>query len=219
MPYFIHTEEQTSMTMAMASEMFYHQEGEDDTPLMQSTPRKDRQRPSTSTTFYHQEGEDDTTLMQSTPRKDRQRPSTSTTFYHQEGEDDTPLMLSTPRKDRQRPSTSTTITELVLVPVEESAMPVSTSTPQKRDVVPNRPQLKQKKRKVDDPYDILVSDEREKVKLEVKKCRLEINKLQMDAKLTQLMYVKETLLVRKIESEMVVLPMVIGTLLDLADSE
>ena len=98
-------------------------------------------------------------------------------------------------------------------------MPVSTSTPQKRDVVPNRPQLKQKKRKVDDPYAILVSGEREKVKLEVKKCRLEINKLKMDAKLTQLMYVKETLLVRKLESEMVVLPMVIEPLLDLADSE
>ena len=71
-------------------------------------------------------------------------------FYHQEGEDDTPLVQSTPRYDRQRPSTSTTVTE----PVEESAMPVSTSTPQKRDVVPNRPQLKHKKRKVDDPYDI-----------------------------------------------------------------
>ena len=64
--------------MTLPSEMFYHQEGEDDTPLMQSTPRKDRQRPSTSTTFYHQEGEDDTALMQSTPRNDRQRPSTST---------------------------------------------------------------------------------------------------------------------------------------------
>ena len=65
--------------------------------------------------------------------------------------------------------------------------------------------------------------EREKVKLEVKKCRLEINKLQMDAKLTQLMYVKETLLVRKLESEMGVLPMVIEPLRDLvngsADSE
>ena len=188
MAYFIHTDEQTSMTLP--SEM-----------------------------LYDQEGEDDTTLMQSTPRKDRQRPSTSTTFYHQEGEDDTPLMQSTPRKDRQRPSTSTTITELVLVPLEESAMPVSTSTPQKRDVVPNRPQLKQKKRKVDDPYDILVSDEREKVKLEAKKCRLEINKLKMDAKLTQLIYVKDTLLVRKLESEMGVLPMVIEPLLDLADSE
>ena len=65
----------------------------------------------------------------------------------------------------------------------------------------------------------MTSDEREKVKLEVKKCRLEINKLQMDANLTQLIYVKETMLVRKLESEMGVLPMVIEPLLDLADIE
>ena len=45
----------------------------------------------------------------------------------------------------------------------------------------------------------------------------------MHAKLTQPMYLKETLLVRKVESEMGVLPMVIEPLLDLvngsADSE
>ena len=94
---------------------------------------------------------------------------------------------------------------------------------QRSDDAPNRPQKKHKKRKVEDPYNILVSDEREKVKLEVKKCRLEINKLQMDAKLTQLMYLKETLIVRKLESEMGVLPMVIEPFRDLvngsADSE
>ena len=134
---------------------------------------------------------------------------TQSVSYQEEDEYDRtqsePLMQSTQRHDRDSQSTSTTVSDLILVSVDEP-IPVSTPTPQRSDVVPNRPQVKHKKRKVEDPYNILVSDEREKVKLQVKKCRLEINKLQMNAKLTQLMYLKETLLVRKLESEMGVYP-------------
>ena len=131
-----------------------------------------------------------------------------------------PLMQSTPRHNRDRQPNLTTVSELILVSTAvDEAMPVPTPTPRpvQRTDAPNRPQLKHKKRKVEDQYNILVSDEREKVKLEVKKLRLEINKLQMDARLTQLMYYKETLQVRKLESEMGVLPMVIEPLIDLAN--
>ena len=91
-----------------------------------------------------------------------------------------PLMQSTSRHDRDRQPTLTTVSELILVSTVDEAMPVSTPTPhsrvvQRSDDAPNRPQLKHKKRKVEDPYNILVSDEREKIKREVKKFRLEIN--------------------------------------------
>ena len=159
---------------------------------------------------------------------------TQSVSYQQEGECDmtqsVPLMQSTPHHERDNQSTSTTVSELILVSTVDETMPVSTPTVtaqsrvvQRSDDAPNHHQLKHKKRKVEDPYNILVSDEREKVKLEVKQCRLEINKLQMDTKLTQLMYLKETLLVRKLESEMGLLPMVMEPLRDLvngsADSE
>ena len=86
------------------------------------------------------------------------------------------------RYDRDRQPTLTTVSELILVSTVDEAMPVSTPTPhsrvvQRSDDAPNRPQLKHKKRKLEDPYNILVSDEREKVKLEVKKFRFEINNL------------------------------------------
>ena len=63
-------------------------------------------------------------------------------------------------------------------------------------------QPKHKRRRTDDPYHRIVSAERQKLRLEVRKLRHEVNKLQMDSKLTELLYYKETLQVRKLERDM-----------------
>ena len=98
---------------------------------------------------------------------------TQSVSYQQEDEYDMrqsePLMQSTPRHERDNQSTSTTVSELILVSTVDETMPVSTPTVtaqssvvHRSDDAPNRPQKKHKKRKVEDPYNILVSDEGER---------------------------------------------------------
>ena len=53
-----------------------------------------------------------------------------------------------------------------------------------------------------------MTEEREKVKLEVAKLKLEVKKIKLECKLTSLLTYKETLLVQKLEREMGVSPKV-----------
>ena len=78
---------------------------------------------------------------------------------------------------------------------------ISMLTPQRQVVPPSNTHLAntQKRGRAQDNYHDLVTEEREKVKLEVAKL---VNKIKLECKLTSLLTYKETLLVQKLEREM-----------------
>ena len=123
-------------------------------------------------------------------------------------------------------SSLSTVDETAVASAPEGAMMASTSESRPRSEIAfartpsNR--LQNKKRRVDE-YQCLISEEREKIQLEnyklqleVKKLEIEVNKLEteinkldtevkkldMERKLVELQFYKETLIVRKLESEM-----------------
>ena len=84
---------------------------------------------------------------------------------------------------------------------------------------PNHVHLKQERGKVDDQYHHLVSEERQKVKLDIEKLHLEMKKIKMDCRLTQIVTYKETLLVRKLGQEMGLSPRATDSILCRSDVE
>ena len=124
--------------------------------------------------------------------------------------DDNTMVVSTPA-DAMIPSTSVVTFQADDV---ASTPVISMLTPQRQVVPPSNTHLAntQKRGRAQDNYHDLVTEEREKVKLEVAKLKLEVKKIKLECKLTSLLTYKETLLVQKLEREMGVSPKLIDSI-------